>query len=1307
MGCCTKIWIQQPTSGVPSSLLDMGMYPLVLEENILFGRTIEELNDINKIETDAPLELNIPDIPHNALVLSGYVNHTIPKDTIEPIPVLVQSGGVVARYNRMYVISRGDGTFRVRITIPNADWLPALASRSIRDLKFSTVYTYDKALILNTNTNNNLGYVDGATPFVFPLAYYGGWINRIERKIEDFRPWMFVLPLLRQMFCEAGYEFKCPLLESDEGRKIITYLYDRTTGQDEATLKSKELDVRFLLPMTPDPYWVIKSATIDRNWQSLPFNTIIQDPSSGYNTANGHFSGSGIYDVTILIKLRFRGFYDYLNNPQPTFTLKVNLVLEDIVTGDSAVIDTFQVTGESALYSNTSFNFIDAPINYTDLRIDPGSKIYVTVEFENVLYVVVMPESYMVATPKVIFRSRGDIFKIQDWLHDYNQLAVLKGVSHLFNFKFDVNYALKTVTAYTPYDTKLWDQLTTIEGYYLGTKTIDIEGIKVCDSETVFSEVERDYRYYLLKYNSDGDYFVQQETKKLSIPYHAYRVDYKDAINGDNTKTNENPFYESTVTQKKTVNESSGFEIDMMYLANNYEPEKPRPSYDINPRIAFWHGLTNQYPQVQINGAQTIISGYATHYDFEGVRYNLIPYAYTSANAFLSVSPTSKPKRNLKYGVDNVFLLDLFSLFYQKYLWNFENNKRITAKAIIGLSEFMSFSARYIYQAKIFGVSAFARLTKIIGASACDATEADIELVPNKVSLTACGVPNAGNPTTCGQNNPQIVVTKAGNCYTWTIGGTSTSAINSVTYQYSTDSGVTWVNGTTICSPSASVLIRMEVDYSDNCPNVIRQQTIDACGNSASIQLSYNSFLQCFSVAYIQTLVSPLTSATTTYITSSDNGATWTTPQTYNPNCQTIPTGTTNVKVTVLYDFADGCDDITVENELIITTSNTTCPPVNLGVICQIGGLDDGKPIRTGTIPPGLTASIDIIQYSYSPLGPWAIWDEKSKLNNPCPVYLKRAVIWCEDCPNYCSQVYTCSCTSCSIDFTFCTEEVNGGIEIMADIHPDSTCNNPVYVWYKQNGSVWDVIQGATTDTYLAVDDGLYRLCITCNGGCQKCEEICIMNGCIPFEAGSENKIVVCKDSCPTELRLTHLSVADTGGSWTQVGFNVNNENGPFVAGGTSFTLNGDNPTLTINSNTIAGYYQFKYEGGLGSCYDSQLVRVLIVDKPNVGTSTSITVCDTDNTLINIHTLLGATPGGTITVNGTPDAGSWSLGSSIFDQSIHNTPGTYVFTLYKNTVPPAGWVLANCADCATKSSQLTVIVLDTLTQGNATNIQTC
>ena len=170
MGCCTKIWIQQPTSGVPSSLLDMGMYPLVLEENILFGRTIEELNNINKIETDAPLELNIPDIPHNALVLSGYVNHTIPKDTIEPIPVLVQSGGVVARYNRMYVISRGDGTFRVRITIPNADWLPALASRSIRDLKFSTVYTYDKALILNTNTNNNLGYVDGCLLYTSDAA---------------------------------------------------------------------------------------------------------------------------------------------------------------------------------------------------------------------------------------------------------------------------------------------------------------------------------------------------------------------------------------------------------------------------------------------------------------------------------------------------------------------------------------------------------------------------------------------------------------------------------------------------------------------------------------------------------------------------------------------------------------------------------------------------------------------------------------------------------------------------------------------------------------------------------------------------------------------------------------------------------------------------------------------------------------------------------------------------------------------------------------------------------------------------------
>ena len=106
--------------------------------------------------------------------------------------------------------------------------------------------------------------------------------------------------------------------------------------------------------------------------------------------------------------------------------------------------------------------------------------------------------------------------------------------------------------------------------------------------------MERDYRYYLLKYDSDGDYFDQQETKKLTIPYHAYRVDYKDAINGDTTKTNENPFFEATVTQKKTVSESSGFEIDMMYLANDYDSEKPRPSYDINPRVAFFFFFSNK-----------------------------------------------------------------------------------------------------------------------------------------------------------------------------------------------------------------------------------------------------------------------------------------------------------------------------------------------------------------------------------------------------------------------------------------------------------------------------------------------------------------------------------------------------------------------------------------------------------------------------------------------------------------------------------------------------------------------------------------
>lgn len=182
--------------------------------------------------------------------------------------------------------------------------------------------------------------------------------------------------------------------------------------------------------------------------------------------------------------------------------------------------------------------------------------------------------------------------------------------------------------------------------------------------------------------------------------------------------------------------------------------------------------------------------------------------------------------------------------------------------------------------------------------------------------------------------------------------------------------------------------------------------------------------------------------------------------------------------------------------------------------------------------------------------------------------------------------------------------------------------------------------------------------------------------------------------SCNINLRTNTLVGADTGGTWTYLGYNATNPLGnPGTGGTTPPTLVGDNPLL--NTETwVAGYYFFRYTIG-STCVAHTDTILNVAAKPIIGSLNNQQFCTLDSQVIDLDNYVSGLVGvRTWSVNSgsaSVPSGSFDANNGTLDLSLVNNAGNYIFNLVVVSDTPSGFSDFGCIRCISTNT-LTITI---------------
>lgn len=1076
MSNCSSIFVKgiSVPASVPAHKRTRGGVYLDTDTDFQFrlSRVLEELSDLSKIKVDGALGFSLPSTPLNDLILRPFILPSVADSYSRALNVFVFVGSRTLQMEQMFVLGYKGGQYECEIRMGEEHWIVGAKDLKLKDIDLGDEFVYDYQ---NMIPYNNLGgYTDGTQGVRFPAAFYGKWASNQDRFTIDtlsFRPFYSLLWMLQKGFCNLGWSFRSPVFESDWGRRLICYLMDK-----DYTSKAVNLDEKLFSAVSPTQSITIQSGTII-NWV---FQNEILDNGGHYNNATGKYYGAGVHDITIA----FSDLPSFTILTAEIITYTIFLYMRSTALAEDILIDSKDFGGDNEAIINGEAVFV-----VKDVQIDAGDYVYAAFRI-NVLGSIALVENISIGgrisnSVTEVALQVGDVFKFNDILGDDKFLDLLKGATHLVAGKLHTDYATKTIWLYPTYNKKIYGN-EVVEGYFLESASVEIKDKVVCDSEEVDTPSLRENRYKTFKFKGDGDYQVDQLNLKEHEYYLGYEIDYGEQYN-EEYDLSENPFFHVTVN-KMTQNVSGvtwGL-VDIPHIYNNYDEENPKADYKIDPRILYWYGQAEQ----EYNGEVMYIGGfddvppYAYQYpmakrvgglDFEGgVAYGELGVAMPS-----------------EYLLNN----NLYKFFWQKWLNETDINFGIGLLLYLAPNEFFRYSFRDQYTFNFLGRTLFGRIKEIDDFSVCDDTPTPVKFLPNRQSLSAClEIPSSGGLNPCATNAPILNIVKSGNTYNFSLGGTNTSAVSSVTFQWKYVGTSLWVTATSVTAPSGSFEVRMIVVYADGCPQITRNRLVDACGNAPTFSFQYNYNNNCFTITTGGVVSSPITSVLIEF--SEDSGANW---LPYVP-CQA--TVASEIQVMVTWTFADGCVPITITNTYAIPPTELNCAATNADALC-----DENTGLFTLNGNVHGDVALDIIEWREVGDTTWLIWDGVTPILD-CPFEYRRVIFFCGDeCPTYCGTVRTCSCTPCvaTVAITVSAQNPDDSYDLTASL---TNCTTPMYSWYINTGSGF-VSLGLMTATINATISGTYKVVVMCSSGCEVEDEQILDVSC-SAPAGSPNNIEIC-----------------------------------------------------------------------------------------------------------------------------------------------------------------------------------------------------
>ena len=609
------------------------------EYEVRLTKALDQIDETEQISQEAALSGSLRATNKNRAVLEQFRPDAINRNT-DVIQVEVLQDGDRLPLTGAAVLGFDEATDEYEFELFGDDWIDKLQEIVLRSLDLGS-FEY-------TIANIEAAWSGPRQTIAIPaVCHFGKFETTGQVSTEDLRFFFNIYEVLKQAFCQIGWNFVCENYAFGYGQYLYAYLSAKNYHWYEGKQAEAFVHVNVATPRN-------QPAAVD----FIVFDEVY-DPGDLYNNPffpDRYYYGTTGLNATTELRIQFRDFVVDLP-PSPTGQSPYFLVIgiQKIRPSQVTQVHAEIIIGSSdqAVTRTINFDYIDLDaqttdtyrvfISYSNINQDGNSFLPYTIQSGDVYF-----------RPDPPYYIEGDTINLGDLLSDeITCLDLFQAASELINGRIVTDVASKTVTLFPPYTYST--QTATIEGFHkTNLPPLDFRSNTITDLTSWEDKAKEEERYRLYSFASSNDEFLSSDS------YFNRRVDLKTGLPKE--LKIENSLFEATGEIKATAAEVGGTgNIAMPALWDNDSSQEPARSFDINPRLVINYGLTDQN--------QT--------WDFEGTIKTEFPYMAQVAGINLPANIEFIP---ISF---NSFTNDLYTLFFSRDIEQLKGSSRILYNLIL------------------------------------------------------------------------------------------------------------------------------------------------------------------------------------------------------------------------------------------------------------------------------------------------------------------------------------------------------------------------------------------------------------------------------------------------------------------------------------------------------------------------------------------------------------------------------------------------------------------------------------------------
>lgn len=739
--------------GVTEAVLDLSS-----DFSLRLTKDVEKLSQANTLATEGALGFSAEFTKTNDAIFSEFTTPvTLDNETMfYRVAVTVQGHGL--QFDRLVVISRTDA-WQLELRRSPDHWVELATQYTTNQIDFGQFYMAESYL----EANWPQGKYDGdftlpgflspgmVVPTYWPLIDYGGWCDetlpvqgseRLDVKavgVEDFRPWLSFVYLLKKGFCLFGWTIESILFDTDWALSLWVYALRKDyfiAGKRGGWITGRQYTDYDVKTATMGAGFLYFSETV----QGLSDYVIVHQ--IGLST----FKLLGVenkQNISLKYRLKMKG---YFNNDRPLFfdsTLYVSEVVPSSVPGE------WQRTGEilESEFVETYFNPNDRLFIEFDqvVTLKPGQAAII--DFSE------LPTSNFFAEKGLYFECRpasdclmtDDIVTVSECVSSDNHvLDWTKAFCQLTDSRIETNLDTKTVTLHP---NKRADVYGTIVPQFIKVEesAIDISDLIVKGSIQTKPVNPQLKRYTRLEFDDSSDAYIS--SLNLSSPAHSRTIN-----NGDNFPDEidsiQNIMLQPTLEgQPLALATGAAGRAPAPYLPRLWDNTSGNRSFDIGPRIIFGFGEVRQINPNPINSS---VDGYASFFFNEvpvpigGSPKQLFGYATQLRTWELDPSPTIDG--SVVFGSEQN---DLFVNFWLGLTQAERDGTVIDLLMVMRMKDYVGYDFRRLFFFYHNGIPLRIPMTGIRDFQTCGELTTPVTFFQEPADTECCDLPCGCQFTTC------------------------------------------------------------------------------------------------------------------------------------------------------------------------------------------------------------------------------------------------------------------------------------------------------------------------------------------------------------------------------------------------------------------------------------------------------------------------------------------------------------------------------------------------------------------------------